>query len=583
MRLSSVAVALCSSILVAGDSVQSYGPKQTQWFPCGFSVPVPGQTVDFQCAQFDVPLCHNGVCSSNQRIKLFVKRLLATTDSNNQPNLWMIQGGPGYSSAALEPAMVQQYLQLNGRINMYTVDHRGTGRSSFLECEAAQSMTAGSIGGVELVESELIDCFTDVLGWIDNKPEAFSITSAAKDVEYLIGKLTTKAATYVYGLSYGTLLVERVMHLAPKGVKGYILDSAMAEKNAVMAQRNQKMKPVGIRYAQACEDDSYCRGKFTTQIEKYGTLHAAFLAILDNLDTAFPGQNACADWVQSLIRADPSYNTTSVERHPTPSAFVKNYFALLASSGKQYFIPALFNRLNRCNEKDLAFLQTRAFAANFTPDPTAPTIDRINQESPLLAHLIVTSEFWTGPVPTVDELDASRPESVLHFNLANELGMYCLYTGWYNEPACQDKAFDSIKPLYNVTPAFVYQPDQYSFKAAIIPDGAGVLMLAGGFDMLTPIEVCKQEFNDLKGGNKALVEFPYGPHMVGVVPATPEDTTMCGYQIMASFVQNNGIASKIDRSCLSCVPKIQFNNVTTAQRTFGADLDGDVFEGTIRL
>ncbi len=61
-------------------------------------------------------------------------------------------------------------------------------------------------------------------------PEAFSVTSAASDLAYIIENEQSANDVFVYGLSYGTYLVERVMHLAPAGVKGYILDSIQSEQ-----------------------------------------------------------------------------------------------------------------------------------------------------------------------------------------------------------------------------------------------------------------------------------------------------------------------------------------------------------------
>lgn len=35
------------------------------------------------------------------------------------------------------------------KVDFYTLDHRGTGRSNFLECQAAQAFAAGSPSGVD--------------------------------------------------------------------------------------------------------------------------------------------------------------------------------------------------------------------------------------------------------------------------------------------------------------------------------------------------------------------------------------------------------------------------------------------------
>ena len=61
------------------------------------------------------------------------------------------------------------------------------------------------------------------------------MTSAATDLSLILDDVRKSAGissdvqdTYVFGVSYGTLLVERLMQLAPPRVKGYILDSVIS-------------------------------------------------------------------------------------------------------------------------------------------------------------------------------------------------------------------------------------------------------------------------------------------------------------------------------------------------------------------
>eukprot|EP00644_Phytophthora_capsici_P006502 jgi/Phyca11/50546/gw1.36.456.1 len=131
--------------------------------------------------------------------------------------------------------MLVIYAMSESSVDVYTVDHRGTGRSFFLECVAAQVNAEGSPGGVDILLQELPYCVEDVLYQLDGHSEAFSVTSAARDIIYLLDGLENDSESpevgevYLYGTSYGTYLVERVMHLAPSQVKGYILDGVVSE------------------------------------------------------------------------------------------------------------------------------------------------------------------------------------------------------------------------------------------------------------------------------------------------------------------------------------------------------------------
>ena len=61
---------------------------------------------------------------------------------------------------------------------------------------------------------------------------SFSTTSAAMDILTFISEYKNGASTIVYGLSYGTLVVQRLMHFNPSNVTGYVLDSIVTTTGA---------------------------------------------------------------------------------------------------------------------------------------------------------------------------------------------------------------------------------------------------------------------------------------------------------------------------------------------------------------
>lgn len=86
------------------------------WYPCHKSLASqqapPSTEPPFECAEVQVPLCHDGICSSAKTIDLFVKRLLAM-NPRKAPNkaMWFLQGGPGTSSVA-STFHIQYYMQI---------------------------------------------------------------------------------------------------------------------------------------------------------------------------------------------------------------------------------------------------------------------------------------------------------------------------------------------------------------------------------------------------------------------------------------------------------------------------------------
>ncbi|KAJ0399653.1 hypothetical protein P43SY_005259 [Pythium insidiosum] len=153
---------------------------------------------------------------------------------------------------------------LGDTVDMYTIDHRGTGRSEFLQCEAAQAMTGGSPNGVNLATEELGNCLQDLNVKYDGKAAAFSVTSAALDIQTVIETFMPEHKVFLHGASYGTFLSQRVMQLQIPQIVGYIFDGVdiMMTKNDPIewsiSHWNQAILPPSRRLLESCFDDEAC-------------------------------------------------------------------------------------------------------------------------------------------------------------------------------------------------------------------------------------------------------------------------------------------------------------------------------------
>ncbi|KAG2796379.1 hypothetical protein PC112_g22230 [Phytophthora cactorum] len=186
LLVAAIAVQLSSAFQTASKTSKLNG-----WFACSESVFDESGSSDVQgaeCATYSAPLCYPGVCkapeSVNQTVDIFVKRLPAD-EPKTATNVWLLRG---QASADLESSITMLYEQLKGTANVYTMDHRGSGRSTFLDCTAAQSITNGAPRGKEIEPSEVPSCakvmerkFADV----EHHPSTYFSTQALRpnDVE----------------------------------------------------------------------------------------------------------------------------------------------------------------------------------------------------------------------------------------------------------------------------------------------------------------------------------------------------------------------------------------------------------------
>ncbi|KAJ0388724.1 hypothetical protein ATCC90586_011814 [Pythium insidiosum] len=86
----------------------------------------------------------------------------------------------------MESAMRSLYESLSGKVNVYTLDHRGTGRSTKLDCVAAQAQMSGSPGGSTVSAEEVGGCAAELERRYGSDLSSFSVTSAAADLQLFI-------------------------------------------------------------------------------------------------------------------------------------------------------------------------------------------------------------------------------------------------------------------------------------------------------------------------------------------------------------------------------------------------------------
>ncbi|TMW54979.1 hypothetical protein Poli38472_014750 [Pythium oligandrum] len=561
---SPLVLGLLSASAVAATSLPING-----WYPCSgsnFMPPTEGaDELPFECAEVKVPLCHEGICDSDTKIDVYVKRILAQGDTSVGKSVWFLQGGPGLSSAAMEPSMQQVYALLNGTTNVYTMDHRGTGRSTLLKCDAAGAFTSGSPDGATLNATEAASCVRDVLFQIENQTVAFSITSAAQDVVLLTSELNKDEEVYVYGASYGTLLTERVMHLAPPHVKGYILDGVISEKLASFAHFGSIREAPGQYFAGLCDADSVCREKYGSDVPKEQKMYDVWVDTYKKLDAAKAGDSMCAD----LLRGQ--------HEKVKPSDVLRVVFGADFSIGDptgRKIIPAFLQMVRRCDETDVATLSTILGLgeapsyydkASDTSAVIGKVFDPVNDASWLLMFAIKISEIWSDPLPKPEDEKAFNDAGVFTSDMSNEYLWHCVLSGKQDNPSCSvlttfGESFDPPIDLSSVELIdFTYKPDQYFRHYAKIPDGTSVMVINGKLDFQTVEPWGIDQYENMEGDNKMLVEFDYGAHCVGISQSTAEDTTNCGHRIIASYVENSGDIAKTDTSCLDELPAIDFD------------------------
>ena len=168
------------------------------------------------CLTSKAPL--NYKAGDTTKIELFVRKFPAVQERTG--SIWLIPGGPGESGASLYP-LIGQFSKLFPNLDIFIPDHRGTGYSSKL---CPQEEAIDSPAGMALANDEWGSCFNYMYTNLDYV-KAFTITNAAKDLRLLINTYSGSGERYIYGVSYGTQLVLRLLQLGTVSFDGVLLDS----------------------------------------------------------------------------------------------------------------------------------------------------------------------------------------------------------------------------------------------------------------------------------------------------------------------------------------------------------------------
>lgn len=232
-----------------------------------FAHPSPGHPEDAfaPCDDAALPGLGGSLCAmtkaplrpgdpNSELVDLFVRKFPAAPGVN-RGEVWLIAGGPGESGASLYP-FLDVYRRAFPDRDLLIPDHRGTGYSSKV-CPVEEAID--SPGGIALTGDEWGACIGAVYA-NTARAHAFTITNAAHDLSHLITLHRGAGEVQVYGVSYGTQLVLRMMQTAPVTLDGIVLDGLTPAETAPhwdLSHRTDVVDGVGRKFLTPDEAEAY--------------------------------------------------------------------------------------------------------------------------------------------------------------------------------------------------------------------------------------------------------------------------------------------------------------------------------------
>ncbi|RLN64593.1 hypothetical protein BBJ28_00016378 [Nothophytophthora sp. Chile5] len=553
----------------SSDTPGSANATVIQWSACPLdNVVAKAQNITAQCTTVEMPLCYDGVCEADNAtatISVFFKRIARASNDTNSTRVWYLPDRPDVQTASdVDLQMTLLYQELDSDVDIYTMTLRGSGNSTALECNTSdaaplqEAIFARNAGAIDANDVQNCASQLEAMGYTNLS--AFSLSSAARDLEQIITQYLTDAQVVVYALGYGTLVAQRLMQLGVSQVAGYVLDGALdgspgssptsssssetEESTYQVSKSDADFGQVADEFLMWCQTDANCSAMFPST-SSTTTVNATLLEVYARLDA--DTASMCA-----MTLTDSGGSSSSGSATP-PSFVLRQLLAqMLENSTLRAFIPVMAYRFHRCGSEDLALLSefvTTSFEA-------AAVVDDNGNIPDLVYAIQAFSELWEQPTPDQIELTERFTNATISAGREySQLEAYCLFTG-DTSTACMavEEANSASTASSSVGFTLAYDRDALATNTsgAVVPTGASVLLLSGELDALSPPKYAEALYNTLQG-DKALLVAPNGTHGV-VQTALLADGTACARQVLASYVRSRGDLSAYNASCIAELP-----------------------------
>jgi pimeloyl-ACP methyl ester carboxylesterase len=318
-----------------------------------------------------------------ERIEIFVDRVVPRPQATAQ--LFLVQGGPGLSVQGMLP-LAKELARAMPQVEIILFERRGVGLSHKLECPSVQT-------GDSFLEA----CAKGLRSTWGPRLAHFGTEAAARDLVYAAEHLRAPGQqSFMYGVSYGTALVQRAAWLRPELFAGAVLDSTVTSE-VLLSRFDAYGDAAGARLAQSCSESRDCVASVgqdpVGRLQRAKTLLQAGHCPEANLDADF--------------RVEIAQMLRSYDRAP---------LALVALSHYERCTPASLSALGSLRD---------ALAAPEQGDAL----------SSLATYLTVGfSELWETPAPNRAEIDERFRASVFPTNIRGIAALQGLWPTYAAEP-----------------------------------------------------------------------------------------------------------------------------------------------------
>ena len=227
--------------------------------------------VKAHCGTLAVPL--DPSAPEGEHIELFVAVVRALVEEPAPDPFVVIAGGPGDASTRFFAQSRAAFARILRRRDVLLVDQRGSGKSVPLHCANLAELGLGDDAGSDV--DQLVRLALDCAKALHHDPRFFTTSVAVQDLDRVREALGYQRLN-LYGISYGTRVVQHYLRRFPEHVRSAVLDGVLppplALGPAVALDSQAALEALFNR----CREDAACHAS-------YPELAAHFNAVYDRL------------------------------------------------------------------------------------------------------------------------------------------------------------------------------------------------------------------------------------------------------------------------------------------------------------
>ncbi|MUG96928.1 alpha/beta fold hydrolase [Scytonema sp. UIC 10036] len=319
---------------VSCDQVSTVPGENKQDAPQTNSLFAPGtqEGKDYECGYLTVPEVHSQ--PQGKQIQVAIAIVKSTNPQPSEP-LILFQGGPGGSSLDIFPALLSSptdpsVQKLRAQRDLIAFEKRGNRYSKPpLNCPEYQELDSEDTPEDKAKELASLKACRDRLTREGVNLAAFNSVESAYDVAALAKALGYKRVN-LYGVSYGTELVQNVMRQHPNIIRSVILDGIVPVEPSLESQYGVILNRLITQVDAACAADPDCKAL-------YPDVKGTFIAAHDRLKQT-PGS-------VKFVTTKGQIKTLKV----TADDFTSVLFQMAYSSGAPFVLPALIDQAKEGN------------------------------------------------------------------------------------------------------------------------------------------------------------------------------------------------------------------------------------------